>query len=97
MWDRFQELLNGSVKHQIVCQYTIKRRQVEEDAYEYDITYTGEGAFDFTARYVNHYGVVIDWLSEVGGLTQTLTMDDIGIGTDSKGGDVTLEYKTTLK
>lgn len=97
MWDRFQELLNGSVKHQIVCQYTIKRRQVEEDAYEYDITYTGEGAFDFTARYVNHYGVVIDWLSEVGGLTQTLTMDDIGVGTASKGGEVTLEYKTTLK
>ena len=26
-----------------------------------------------------------------------LTMDDIGVGTASKGGDVTLEYKTTLK
>ena len=97
IWDRIQELLSGSVKHQIACRYTIKRRQVEQGAYEYDINYTGEGVFDFTARYVNHYDVVIDWLAEVSELTQTLTMDDIGIGTSSQGGEVTLEYKTTLK
>ena len=98
MWDRFLGgLLSGSVKHQIACRYTIKRRQVEQGAYEYDINYTGEGFFDFTARYVNHYDVVIDWLAEISELTQTLTMDDIGIGTDSQGGEVTLEYKTTLK
>ena len=97
IWDRIEELLSGSVKHQIACRYTIKRRQVEQGAYEYDINYTGEGVFDFTARYVNHYDVVIDWLAEISELTQTLTMDDIGIGTSSQGGEVTLEYKTTLK
>ena len=32
----------------------------------------------------------------LGGAT-VLTMDDIGVGTASNGGDVTLEYKTTLK
>ncbi len=96
LWERVQELLSGSVKHQIACQYTIKRRKVE-DTVEYDIRYSGEGAFDFTARYVNHYGVVIDWLSEIDGLTQTLTMDDIGVGTDSKGGDVKLQYQVTLR
>ena len=32
----------------------------------------------------------------LGGATG-MTMDEIGIGTDSKGGEVTLEYKTTLK
>lgn len=96
LWDRVQELLSGSVKHQIACQYTIKRRKVE-DTVEYDIRYSGEGAFDFTARYINYFGVVIDWLSEVEGLTQTLTMDDIGIGTNSQGGDVQLQYQVTLK
>lgn len=96
LWDRIQELLSGSVKHQITCQYTIKRRKVE-DAFEYDVTYTGEGLFDFTARYINHYGVMIDWMSELDGLTQTLTMDDIGIGTSSQGGDVKLEYQVTLR
>ena len=97
IWDRIQELLSGSVKHQIACRYTIKRRQVEQGAYEYDIHYTGEGVFDFTARYVNYYGVVIDWMAEVSELTQTLTMDDIGIGTSSQGGDVRLEYNVTIK
>ena len=96
--DRFRIVLNGSLKHQIACTYKIKRRQVEEDQYEYDITYTGQGAFDMTARHINNFNKSIDWVSLVTtNECPPLFMNDIGIGTSSDGGDVTLEYKTTLK
>ncbi|MBQ8939497.1 MAG: C10 family peptidase [Paludibacteraceae bacterium] len=96
-YDKLLKLLNGSVKHQLTCQYVLKRKKVD-DHYEYDITYTGEGIWDLTPRYITYVGKTIDWSAVV---TEddapVLTMDEIGIGTDSKGGEVTLEYKTTLK
>ena len=95
--DRLKILLNGSLKHQIACTYKIKRRQVE-DHEEYDITYTGQGAFDMTARHINNFNKSIDWVTLVTtDECPSLSMSDIGIGTSSDGGDVTLEYKTTLK
>ena len=95
--DRLKIVLNGSCKHQIACTYTIKRRHVE-DHEEYDITYTGQGAFDMTARHINNFNKSIDWVSLVTtNECPSLSMNDIGIGTSSDGGDVTLEYKTTLK
>lgn len=96
-FERIKILLNGSCKHQIACSYKIKRRQVE-DHEEYDITYTGQGAFDMTARHINNFNKSIDWVSLVTtNECPPLFMNDIGIGTSSVGGDVTLEYKTTLK
>ena len=96
-FEKLQRILNGSVKHQIACKYTLKRKQVE-DHYEYDVTYTGEGLWDITARYINYIGKAIDFIALIqDGDNQILTMDEIGVGTDSKGGDVKLEYKTTLK
>ncbi|MBO5553078.1 MAG: C10 family peptidase, partial [Paludibacteraceae bacterium] len=96
-YDKLLILLNGSVKHQLTCQYVLKRKWVD-DHYEYDITYTGEGVWDITPRYITYVGKTIDWSAVV---TEddapVLTMDDIGVGTASKGGEVTLEYKTTLK
>lgn len=96
-YDKLLKLLNGSVKHQLTCQYVLKRKWVD-DHYEYDITYTGEGVWDITPRYITYVGKTIDWSAVV---TEddapVLTMDDIGVGTASKGGEVTLEYKTTLK
>ncbi len=96
-YDKFLKLLNGSVKHQIACKYTLKRKWVE-DHYEYDITYTGEGVWDLTPRYITYVGKTIDWSAVV---TEddapVLTMDDIGVGTASKGGDVKLEYQVTLR
>lgn len=96
-YDKFLKLLNGSVKHQIACKYTLKRKWVE-DHYEYDITYTGEGIWDLTPRYITYVGKTIDWSAVV---TEddapVLTMDDIGVGTASKGGDVKLEYQVTLR
>ena len=69
-----------------------------DDHYEYEITYTGEGAYDFTARHINHYNKAIDWQALV---TEEeypeLSIYDVDAGTSSVGGDVTLEYKTTLK
>lgn len=100
-FERIKILLNGSCKHQIACTYKIKRRQVEEDQYEYDVTYTGQGAFDMTARHINKYNKSIDWetMYEESNSYQPdpLFMNDIGIGTSSDGGDVTLEYQVTLK
>ena len=94
---RAQELLNGSVKHQIACKYTIKRVEVD-DHFEYEITYTGEGAFDLTARHINHYNKTIDWQALfVDKVFPSLDLYDVGVGTSSVGGDVTLEYKTTLR
>ena len=96
--DRLKIVLNGSCKHQIACTYKIKRRQVEEDQYEYDITYTGQGAFDMTARHINNFNKSIDWVSLVTtNECPPLFMNDIGIGTSSDGGDVTLEYKVNIK
>lgn len=95
--DRTRKLLNGSVKHQLTCQYVLKRKKVD-DHYEYDITYTGEGIWDITPRYINYIGITVDWWAVIiEHDAPVLTMDDIGVGTDSRGGEVTLEYKTTLK
>ena len=98
--DRIKILLNGSLKHQIACTYKVKRRQAG-DHEEYDITYTGQGAFDMTARHINSYNKSIDWyaFSTEGRSYEPdpLFMNDIGIGTSSDGGDVTLEYQVTLK
>lgn len=98
--DRIKILLNGSCKHQIACTYKIKRKQAG-DHEEYDVTYTGQGAFDMTARHINKYNKSIDWeaywKANNSYQPEPLFMNDIGIGTSSDGGDVTLEYKTTLK
>ena len=97
-YERIRGILNGSAKHQMQCQYTIKRRQVD-DHYEYDIKYIGLGAFDLTVQHVSHYGISIDWESIVINEDEApyLSLYDISVGTDSQGGEVTLEYKTTLK
>ena len=96
-YDKFLKLLNGSVKHQLTCQYVLKRKWVD-DHYEYDITYTGEGIWDLTPRYITYVGKTIDWSAVV---TEddapVLTMDDIGVGTASVGGEVTMEYSTTIR
>ena len=94
--DRFRHVLSGSMKHQIACRYTITRRQ-EEDHYEYDITYTGEGAYDLTVRYITHFNTTIDWSSMVEGEANPIAIDDLSVGPVSNGGDLQLEYKVTIK
>ena len=89
-------LLNGSVKHQIACKYTLKRRQVE-DHFEYDITYTGEGVWDQTMKYVDRINKSLGINGIDFNNLPLLELYDISIGTDSQGGDVKLEYTTTLK
>lgn len=91
------DLLDGTLSHQIACQYQIKRIEVD-DHYEYEITYTGEGAFDLTANYITHINKVIDWMAFMNdNVAPKLTLGDIETGLHSAGGDVSLEYKTTLK
>ena len=95
-YERLKIVLNGSLKHQIACTYNIKRRQVE-DHEVYDITYTGQGAFDMTVRHINYFGKSMYWYDVlVANECPSLSMSDIGIGTSSDGGDVTLEYTVTI-
>ena len=88
-------LLDGSVKHQIACRYTLRRKQVD-DHFEYEITYTGEGVWDHTMRYVSSINKSLGYNGWNDNLPY-LTTDDIDIDLESQGGDVTLEYTTTLK
>lgn len=97
IFDRDMIILNGSCKHQIACTYKIKRRQAG-DHDEYDITYTGQGAYDMTVRHINNFNKSMDW-GNSWAYQENLPpffMNEIGIGTSSDGGDVTLEYKVTI-
>ena len=99
IFERLRILLNGSFKHQMACKYKVGRKRVG-DHDEYDVTYTGEGFFDITARHINEFKKYLDyWLLVIsdGDGVPPLYLNDIGIGTSSVGGDVTLEYKVTLK
>ena len=89
-------LLDGSVKHQIACRYTLRRKQVD-DHFEYEITYTGEGVWDHTMRYVSSINKSLGYNEFNGDNLPYLTTDDIDIDLESQGGDVKLEYTTTLK
>ena len=90
-------ILDGSFKHQIACKYAIRRRKVD-DHFEYDVTYTGEGVWDNTMRRVQSVNppVPVDYVTQGKGECYLL-LEDINIGTESIGGDVKLEYTTTLK
>ena len=89
-------LLDGSVKHQIACRYTLRRKQVD-DHFEYEITYTGEGVWDHTMRYVSSIYKSLGYNGFNGDNLPYLTTGDIDIDLESQGGDVKLEYTTTLK
>ena len=89
-------LLDGSVKHQIACRYTLRRKQVD-DHFEYEITYTGEGVWDHTMRYVSSINKSLGYNEIDEDNLPYLTTDDIDIDLESQGGDVKLEYTTTLK
>lgn len=95
-WEREFILLNGTMSHQIACQYQIKRIEVD-DHYEYEITYTGEGAFDLTANFVSAINKLLDGEMVIENNLPKITLSDIETDLHSVGGDVTLEYKTTLK
>ncbi|MGM9762398.1 MAG: C10 family peptidase [Candidatus Cryptobacteroides sp.] len=93
---KLRTLLDGSVKHQIACRYTLRRKQVD-DHFEYEITYTGEGVWDHTMRYVSSINKSLGYNGFDEYNLPYLTTDDIDIDLESQGGDVTLEYTTTLK
>lgn len=90
--------LSGSFKHQIACKYAIRRRKVD-DHFEYDVTYTGEGVWDNTMQRITSINVPYYWQYhfELETRYYYLRPEDIDVGTVSIGGDVKLEYTTTLK
>ena len=90
--------LSGSFKHQIACKYFIRRRKVD-DHFEYDVTYTGEGVWDNTMQRITSINVPHYWQYhfELEIRYYYLRLEDIDVGPVSIGGDVKLEYTTTLK
>lgn len=96
-WYWFRRILSGSFKHQIACKYAIRRRKVD-DHFKYDITYTGEGMWDNTIRFVKTINLMVDPVEFTNYRTYcNIRLEDIDLGTESIGGDVKLEYTTTLK
>ena len=99
--NRFAELvktLSGSLKHQIACKYFIRRRKVD-DHFEYDITYTGEGVWDNTMQRITSINAPVNsyYHFVLERRYYYLRPEDLDVGTESIGGDVKLEYTTTLK
>lgn len=90
--------LSGSFKHQIACKYFIRRRKVD-DHFEYDVTYTGEGVWDNTMQRITSINVPYYWEYhfKLESRYYYLRPEDIDVGPVSIGGDVKLEYTTTLK
>ena len=87
------ELLNGTMKHNIECQFELQRVTTEEGAEAYEITYTGTGTYLLEATVINYWGVEFHSSAEIINPPH-LTEDDFATGNISGGGDVSLYYKT---
>jgi len=84
--DLLLNLLNGTIRHTIDCQFTVTP---DPDGEGYTVSYTGEGIYDFTAEVVDRVdGVDFDNL----GNTQHVTVDQITTREVTQIGTVTLQY-----
>lgn len=85
-------LLNGTIQHEIDCEFTLTRGSVEG---EYNITYTGTGTYALNANVVDRIDHInlTDWPNG----RQYVTVSDISTGQVQADGSVTLTYSTKLK
>ena len=92
-------LLNGTIQHQIECEYTITRASV--DSKEYDVTYKGTGTYALLADVVSRVtGYDIDPLLYGDGKTpveQAVAVENLITKEITTDGTVTLKYSTKLK
>ena len=85
-------LLNGTIDHNINCQYTITRPSADSKAYT--ISFVGEGTYKFNAEVVDR--IENFNFDNYPGLEQTLTPDDITTRQVEAEGTVRLTYDTKL-
>jgi len=85
-------LLNGTLDHNINCQYTITRPSADSKAYT--ISFVGEGTYKFNAEVVDR--IENFNFDNYPGLEQTLTPDDITTRQVEAEGTVRLTYDTKL-
>ncbi len=88
----FINLLNGTIKHKIDCEFHLVRNEDNS----YTVTFTGNGTFNFSAENValiENY----DFSYLEHGENQKITIDDISTGITEAEGKVTLNYTVTLK
>lgn len=85
--------MNGTLEHNIDCEFTITRSSTESK--EYDITYKGEGTYDLQAEVI---WKIANWNSDLymENKTQTIETSDVYTTHISGDGKVKLEYSTTL-
>jgi hypothetical protein len=87
----FNNLLNGTITHKIDCEYTIKRKSVDDT--EYKVTYTGKGTYTFEAEVVDRVdNYELDNLLH----QQQITVKDITTREIEEEGEVELKFTTTL-
>ena len=87
----FNNLLNGTITHKIDCEYTIKRKSVDDT--EYKVTYTGKGTYTFEAEVVDRVdNYELDNLLH----QQHITVNDITTREIEEEGEVKLKFTTTL-
>lgn len=90
----FFNLLDGEITHKISGEVIITR---SEDGESYDVTYTGEGTFDFNGRYVSQVDNFNIYAFTHEGENQKLTVDDVSTDNTQVEGTVMLKYSTRLK
>lgn len=90
----FFNLLDGEITHKISGEVIITR---SEDGESYDVTYTGEGTFDFNGRYVSQVDNFNIYAYTHDGENQKLTVDDVSTDNTQVEGTVMLKYSTKLK
>ena len=84
-------LLNGTIKHKIDCEFTVVRNADNS----YTVAFTGTGTYNLEAEgvaLVENY----DWSAQEAGVEQKITVDDISTGMTEAEGTVKLQYTVNI-
>ena len=93
----FYRILSAMVKSGSMVKSRRGTNESESMVREIEIKFMCQGAFDLTANFVSAINKLIDGDMVIENNFPKITLSDIETGLHSAGGDVTLEYKTTLK
>lgn len=88
-------LLDGIIQHRIECTYKITRKST--DSNEFEITYTGTGAYALLANIISKVNGDVDVQALVDGVGQEISAADLVTDQVSFEGNVTLKYTAKIK
>ena len=99
VYEKWYNLLNGTVKHNIDCTFTVTRDSEDEG---YIVEFTGSGTYDFKGKVVsrvdNFNWDIHNQNNRTGqNINQSIVPADLTIGDAEQTGNVTLKYTTKLK